>query len=84
MTNKNNWLLENNKQVKTFHFSNYKSVMAFVNQVMQIAEDQNHHPSLLVEYALVKVAITDHDLGRVSEKCIKFMEAVDLIEINKK
>ena len=84
MTNNNNWLLENNKQVKTFHFSNYKSVMAFVNQVMQIAEDQNHHPSLLVEYALVKVAITDHDLGRVSEKCIKFMEAVDLIEINKK
>ena len=84
MTNKNNWLLENNEQVKTCHFSDYKAVMAFVNQVMQIAEDQNHHPSLLVEYALVKVAITDHDLGRVSEKCIKFMEAVDLIEINKK
>lgn len=84
MTNNNNWLLENNKQVKTFHFSNYKAVMAFVNQVMQIAEEQNHHPSLLVEYALVIVSITDHDLGRVSEKCIKFMEAVDLIEINKK
>ena len=80
----NNWLLVNNKQVKTFHISNYKAVMAFVNQVMQIAEEQNHHPSLLVEYALVIVSITDHDLGRVSEKCIKFMEAVDLIEINKK
>ena len=84
MTNNNKWLLENNKQVKTCHFSDYKEVMAFVNQVMQIAEDQNHHPSLLVEYALVRISITDHDLGRVSEKCIKFMEAVDLIEINKK
>lgn len=80
----NNWLLENNEQVKTFHFSDYKAVMAFVNEVMQIADDQNHHPSLLVEYALVKVSITDHDLGRVSEKCIKFMEAVDLLEISKK
>jgi len=84
MTNNNNWLPENNEQVKTFHFTDYKLVMAFVNQVMQIAEEQNHHPSLLVEYALVIVSITDHDLGRVSEKCIKFMEAVDLIEINKK
>ena len=84
MTNNNNWLPENNEQVKTFHFADYKLVMAFVNQVMQIAEEQNHHPSLLVEYALVIVSITDHDLGRVSEKCIKFMEAVDLIEINKK
>ena len=80
----NNWLLENNEQVKTFHFSDYNAVMAFVNEVMQIAEEQNHHPCLLVEYALVIVSITDHDLGRVSEKCIKFMEAVDLIEINKK
>jgi 4a-hydroxytetrahydrobiopterin dehydratase len=84
MTNNSNWVEKNNKQVKTFHFTDYKLVMAFVNQVMQIAEEQNHHPSLLVEYALVIVSITDHDLGRVSEKCIKFMEAVDLIEINKK
>ncbi len=84
MTNDNHWLAENNEQVKTFQFSDYKAVMAFVNEVMQIADRQNHHPSILVEYALVKVAITDHDLGRVSEKCIKFMEAVDLIEPNKK
>lgn len=79
-----NWLAENNAQVKSFHFNDYKAVMAFVNKVMQIAEDQNHHPSLLVEYALVRISITDHDMGRVSEKCIKFMEAVDLIETHKK
>lgn len=76
----NNWLAENNEQVKSFHFTNYKDVMVFVNEVMQIADRQNHHPSLLVEYALVKISITDHDLGRVSEKCIKFMEAVDQIQ----
>jgi 4a-hydroxytetrahydrobiopterin dehydratase len=80
----NNWLPENNEQVKSFHFTNYKEVMVFVNEVMQIADKQNHHPSLLVEFALVKISITDHDLGRVSEKCIKFMEAVDLIPIKTK
>jgi 4a-hydroxytetrahydrobiopterin dehydratase len=79
----NNWLLENNEQVKTFHFSDYKAVMAFVNEVMQIADKQNHHPSLVVEYALVTISITDHDLGRVSEKCIKFMEAVNQINFPK-
>lgn len=80
----NNWQLENNEQVKTFHFSNYKAVMVFVNEVMQIADKQDHHPRIVVEYAVVTISITDHDLGRVSEKCIKFMEAVDLIETNKK
>lgn len=80
----NNWQLENNEQVKTCHFSNYKAVMVFVNEVMQIADKQDHHPRIVVEYAVVTISITDHDLGRVSEKCIKFMEAVDLIETNKK
>lgn len=80
----NNWQLENKEQVKIFHFSNYKAVMVFVNEVMQIADKQDHHPRIEVEYAVVTISITDHDLGRVSEKCIKFMEAVDLIEINKK
>jgi 4a-hydroxytetrahydrobiopterin dehydratase len=79
----NNWLTENKEQVKIFHFSDYKAVMAFVNKVMQIADTQNHHPSLLVEYSLVKVAITDHDLGRISEKCVKFMEAVDQLKLPK-
>jgi 4a-hydroxytetrahydrobiopterin dehydratase len=79
----NNWQLENNEQVKTFQFSDYKAVMAFVNEVMQIADKQNHHPSLLVEYVLVTVHVTDHDLGRVSEKCVKFMEAVDQLKLPK-
>lgn len=80
----NNWQLENNEQVKKIHFSNYKAVMVFVNEVMQIADKQDHHPRIVVEYAVVTISITDHDLGRVSEKCIKFMETVDLIETNKK
>lgn len=77
----NNWLEENKEQVKSFQFTDYKAVMAFVNQVMLIAEQQDHHPSILVQYNFVKVAIIDHELGKVSEKCVKFMEAVDQIQM---
>jgi 4a-hydroxytetrahydrobiopterin dehydratase len=80
----NNWLLENKEQVKTFYLTDYKVVMDFVNKVMHIADNQNHHPTIEVHYKFVKVSITDHDLGRVSEKCLKFMEAVDKIQIQGK
>ena len=80
----NNWLLENKEQVKSFYLTDYKVVMDFVNKVMHIADNQNHHPTIVVHYNFVKVSITDHDLGRVSEKCLKFMEAVDKIQIQGK
>jgi 4a-hydroxytetrahydrobiopterin dehydratase len=75
----NNWLLENKEQIKTFYFNDYKAVMAFVNEVMQIADDQNHHPTLVVHYNFVKISITDHDLGMFSHKCYKFVETVNKI-----
>jgi 4a-hydroxytetrahydrobiopterin dehydratase len=51
--------------------------MPFVNQVMKIADKQNHHPDMTVHYDNVKLSITDHDKGGVSEKCHKFVNAVN-------
>ena len=75
--NKSDWKEGNNKLTKTYYFKNYKEVMPFVNQVMKIADKQNHHPDMTVNYDNVKLSITDHDKGGVSEKCHKFVNAVD-------
>ena len=77
ITNKSDWKEGNNKLTKTFYFKNYKEVIPFVNQVMKIADKQNHHPDMTVHYDNVKLSITDHDKGGVSEKCHKFVNAVD-------
>ena len=53
--------------------------MPFVNQVMKIADKQNHHPDMTVHYDNVKLSITDHDKGGISEKCHKFTNAVNKI-----
>ena len=77
--NKSDWKEGNNKLTKTYYFKNYKEVMPFVNQVMKIADKQNHHPDMTVHYDNVKLSITDHDAGKVSDKCYKFTDAVDNI-----
>ena len=77
--NKSNCKEVNNNLTKTYYFKNYKEVMLFVDSVMKIADKQNHHPDMTVHYDNVKLSITDHDKGGVSEKCYKFTNAVDKI-----
>jgi 4a-hydroxytetrahydrobiopterin dehydratase len=77
--NKSDWKEGNKKLTKTFHFKNYKEVIPFVDKVMKIADKQNHHPEMTINYDNVELIITDHDKGGVSEKCYKFANAVDKI-----
>jgi len=49
---------------------------------MQIAIIQDHHPEINIHYSFVKVSITDHEKGSVSEKCHRFINEVNKIKIN--
>jgi len=74
------WTELSNKLVKTFKFDNYNEVVSFSNKVMQIAINQDHHPEINVHYNFVKVRITDFEKGAVSEKCHRFVSAVNKIK----
>ena len=73
------WGNSNKKLEKTFKFKNFNESIDFVNKIAKIAEKQNHHPDIEINYNKVKIAITDHEKGGVSEKCHKFVNAVDKI-----
>jgi len=79
MVNKLKWEEVSGKLIRTYYFKDYKEVMSFVDSVMKIANKQNHHPDMTVHYDNVKLSITDHDAGKVSDKCHKFTDAVDNI-----
>jgi len=48
---------------KTFKFSDFAQAMAFANQITSIAETNDHHPSLLVQYGSVTVSWWSHSIG---------------------
>jgi 4a-hydroxytetrahydrobiopterin dehydratase len=78
--NKSDWKESSDKLTKTFYFKDYNEVMSFVNSVMKIANKQNHHPDITVHYDNVKLSITDHDKGGVSEKCHKLVKSIDNVK----
>jgi 4a-hydroxytetrahydrobiopterin dehydratase len=74
-----NWGNSNKKLERTFKFKDFNESIDFVNKVSKIAEKQNHHPDIKINYNKVKLSITDHEKGGVSEKCHKLVKAIDKI-----
>lgn len=47
---------------REFSFKNFKTAMAFSNQVGDLAESQGHHPSILTEWGKVTVTWWSHSI----------------------
>jgi 4a-hydroxytetrahydrobiopterin dehydratase len=60
------WSLETgpNKIVKTFVRKDFKSAIAFVNKVADLAENEGHHPNLCIhDFKNVKLEIWTHKIN---------------------
>ncbi len=47
---------------RTFTFRNFREAMAFANRVGELAEEEGHHPALLVEWGRVTVSWWTHKI----------------------
>jgi len=52
---------------KTFACASFPAAIAFVVEVGFLAEQANHHPDLDVRWRNVKVTLTTHDQGGLTE-----------------
>lgn len=77
LNKKNTWKEQNGKLVKKYKFSNYDETISFVSKIEKIAKKQNHHPEITFDFNNVKLTITDHEKGGISNKCHKFTKEVD-------
>jgi 4a-hydroxytetrahydrobiopterin dehydratase len=77
ITESKGWGESKQKLERTFKFEDFNESIDFVNKVSKIAEKQNHHPDIEIKYNKVKISITDHEKGGVSDKCHKLVNAID-------
>ncbi|MGO1692086.1 MAG: 4a-hydroxytetrahydrobiopterin dehydratase [Marinobacter sp.] len=48
---------------RVFKFKNFAQALAFTNRVAELAEAENHHPAILLEYGKVTVSWWTHTIG---------------------
>lgn len=71
------WTAANNEIGKTFVFGNFVEAITFVNRVAELAEAAGHHPNLDIRYNRVRIVLTTHDDGGVSEKDVALAGEID-------
>ena len=72
------WRQEDESLVRDYEFKDFAEAMAFVNQVAEIAEERNHHPDILVHgWNKVRLTLTTHDTGGLTDNDHKLAERID-------
>jgi 4a-hydroxytetrahydrobiopterin dehydratase len=62
------WILEGSKLETTRKFKDFVEAIAFVNKLVEPAETAGHHPDIEVSYNKVKITLTTHDAGGLTQK----------------
>ena len=62
------WELKGEEITKQFKFKDFSEALAFVNKVGQMAEAADHHPDIDIRYNKVRLMLSTHSAGGLTEK----------------
>ena len=65
------WKREGDEIVREFTFRDFVAAMGFIAQVGVLAERMNHHPNLQNTYNKVRIALSTHDAGGLTQNDFK-------------
>jgi 4a-hydroxytetrahydrobiopterin dehydratase len=71
------WKLENGKLHRELKFKDFVSAFSFMTAVAIQAEKMNHHPEWFNVYSTVKIDLSTHDVGGISERDFELAGIVD-------
>ena len=75
------WSVENEHHIhREFRFPDFKQALDFVNRVGAVAEDQGHHPDILLSWGKAEVTLWTHKIDGLTES--DFIMAAKIDRLN--
>jgi 4a-hydroxytetrahydrobiopterin dehydratase len=74
------WSREGDAIVKTYELPSFAEAIRFVTRVAGLAEAADHHPDIDIRYRKVRVALTTHDDGGLSDQDFGLASQIDAVE----
>lgn len=63
-----NWkVVDEHHLEREFIFKNFQEALAFTNRIGEVAEQEDHHPDILLSYGKVRVLLWTHKIDGLSE-----------------
>jgi 4a-hydroxytetrahydrobiopterin dehydratase len=64
---------------RNLRFRDFSEAWAFMNRVALLAESQNHHPDWSNVYNRVRIELSTHDAGGLTENDVKLAQAINAL-----
>ena len=71
------WDREGDEIVKWYELSTFPTAIAFVGTIADLAEAANHHPDLDIRYRRVRVALSTHDSGGITQNDVDLATQIE-------
>lgn len=76
------WTTNNERLEREFTFADFNQALQFVNKVGELAEEMDHHPDILLfGYKKVRITLTTHSKGKITELDYGLAGKIDRISI---
>jgi 4a-hydroxytetrahydrobiopterin dehydratase len=73
------WRLVGKEIERTITFAGFPAAIAFVNRVAEAAEKANHHPDIDIRWNKVRLALSSHDAGGLTERDFRLAGSIDAL-----
>ncbi len=73
------WELEKKHLERTFEFDDFSESIDFVNGVAEVAEEEEHHPDIDIRYNKVRLILSTHSKGGITELDFDLAERIDTL-----
>src|SRR4029453_16253040 len=74
------WGLEKNQIERTCEFDDFVDAIDFVDRVAEVAEEEEHHPDIDIRYNKVRLAVSTHSKGGLTELDFNLAGRIDPLE----
>ena len=73
------WMVEDDRLYKDFDFTNYDQAVNFANNVVNIANEEDHHPYIHINFKNVKIILFTHKINGLHENDFLMAAKIDKI-----
>ncbi|MDB6149131.1 MAG: 4a-hydroxytetrahydrobiopterin dehydratase [Chthoniobacter sp.] len=73
------WESEKKHVERTFEFDDFTQAIEFVNGVAEIAEEEDHHPEIEIRYSKVRLLLSTHSEGGLTDLDFELAEKIDTL-----
>ncbi len=73
------WEQEGKTIERVLEFNDFSEAMDFVNGVAELAEDSEHHPDIDIRYNKVRLILSTHSKGGLTDSDFDLAEKIDTL-----